>query len=115
MSDDSFIGRRGGEINHDQVRAEPTRGANGESGIVFFADGIFTRSFKSTPHDARDSGVMIEEKNFFQHLHKLALFRASVMPVKEGTAPRQWSATARSQSASSHLWRCARPISNLAQ
>jgi len=59
---------------------------NGEGGIVFLADGIFTRSFKSTSHDARDSRVMIDEKNLFQDPHKLPLLRASVMPVEDGAA-----------------------------
>jgi len=83
ISDGLSIGREGGEIDHDQVRAEPARGVNGEGGIVFFADGIFTRGFKSTPHDARNSRVMIDEKNFFQYFHELPLLRASVMPVAE--------------------------------
>jgi hypothetical protein len=86
LGDDCSIGCRGGEINHDQVRPEPARGVNGESRIVFFADGIFTRSFKSTPYDARDSRVVIDEENFFQDLHKLPLFRASAMPVEDGAA-----------------------------
>jgi hypothetical protein len=29
---------------------------------------------------------MIDEKNFFKNLHKLPLFRASVMPVEDGAA-----------------------------
>ena len=86
FGDDFCVGRGGGEINHDQVRTEPTRGVNGESGIVFFADGIFTRSFKSPAHDACDSRVMIDKKNFFQDRHKLPLFRALVMPVEDEAA-----------------------------
>jgi hypothetical protein len=42
LCDGCCICRGSGQIDHDQVWAEPTRGVNRESGIVFFADGIFT-------------------------------------------------------------------------
>lgn len=77
----------GGEINHDQIGPKPTSGMNSESGIVFFADRILARAFKSAADCLSNACLVIEQKNFFEDLHEIV----------SSTEHRlcQWSAPAR--------------------
>src|SRR6476659_10639406 len=47
---------------------------NSESGIVFFADGILARTFKSAADRLSDACLVIEQKNFFEDLHEIASY-----------------------------------------
>jgi hypothetical protein len=60
-----------GEINHDQIGPKPTGGMNSESGIVFFANRIPARTFKSATDSLSDACLVIEQKNFFEDLHEI--------------------------------------------
>src|SRR5438105_1402186 len=62
------------EIDHDQVGPKPTRDMNSESGIVFFADGILTRAFKSSADRVSDACLVVEQKNFFEDLHEIVSY-----------------------------------------
>src|SRR6185312_14273272 len=44
---------------------------NSEDGIVFFADGILARTFKSAADRLSDACLVIEKKNFFEDLHEI--------------------------------------------
>jgi hypothetical protein len=76
-----------GEIDHDQIGPKPTGGMNSESGIVFFADGILARTFKSAADRLGDACLVIEQKNFFEDLHEIVSYSEHRLC--------QWSAPAR--------------------
>jgi hypothetical protein len=76
-----------GEIDHDQIGPKPTGGMNSESGIVFFADGILARTFKSVAERLSDACLVIEQKNFFEDLHEIVSYSEHRLC--------QWSAPAR--------------------
>ena len=76
-----------GEIDHDQIGPKPTGGMNGESGIVFFADRILARTFKSVAERLSDACLVIEQKNFFKDLHEIISYSEHRLC--------QWSAPAR--------------------
>ena len=82
-SNDCSISRGVNEIDHDQIGPKPTGGMNSESGIVFFANGILARTFKSVAERLSDACLVIEQKNFFEDLHEIVSYiRASGMPVE---------------------------------
>src|SRR5438552_4143601 len=60
---------------------------NSESGIVFFADGILARTFKSAADRLSDACLVIEQKNFFEDLHETVSYSEHRLC--------QWSAPAR--------------------
>ena len=76
-----------GEIDHNQIGPKPTGGMNSKSGIVFFADGILARTFKSLAERLSDACLMIEQKNFFEDLHEIVSYSEHRLC--------QWSAPAR--------------------
>src|SRR6476619_6042735 len=47
---------------------------NSESGIVFFADGILPRTFKSAADRLSAACLVIEQKNFFENLHEIVSY-----------------------------------------
>jgi len=71
---DFSVSSGAGEIDHDQIGPKPTGGVNSESGIVFFADGILARPFKSAADRVSDACLVIEQKNFFENLHEIVSY-----------------------------------------
>src|SRR5207248_7765345 len=73
-ANDFSVTSAAGEIDHDQIGPKPTGGVNSESGIMFFADGILARTFKSSANRVSDACLVIEEKNFFEDLHEIVSY-----------------------------------------
>src|ERR1700747_175146 len=61
---------------------------NSESGIVFFADGILARTFKSAADRLSDACLVIEQKNFFEDLHEIVSY--SEHRLCQWSAPERW-------------------------
>src|SRR6476619_2152249 len=61
---------------------------NSESGIVFFADGILARTFKSAADRLSDACLVIEQKNFFEDFHEIVSY--SEHRLCQWSAPARW-------------------------